>query len=230
MINYSIVMRSINSNLIEINQAKGRIKAAEKAGETPAQADLDLVKSEKQHAYAIAQYADVMNIEKFARHISSHGCVYSRADISAILYMAVDCMREMLLEGKKIRLGDLGDFSVSLASKGAESADKFSAQNITGVNVNWECGAEFKNLLADAEFNLVASRKAQDAVLKAIKAGETSVDLSTDGQQSTDNGQQTVTPNGGQQTGGNTQSGGNTNQGGGTDVNGGDNTTPPDFG
>ncbi|MCQ2238181.1 MAG: DNA-binding protein, partial [Bacteroidaceae bacterium] len=72
MINYSIVMRSINSNLIEINQAKGRIKAAEKAGETPAQADLDLVKTEKQNAYAIAQYADVMNIEKFARHISSH--------------------------------------------------------------------------------------------------------------------------------------------------------------
>ena len=225
MINYSIVMRSINSNLIEINQAKGRIKAAEKAGETPAQADLDLVKTEKQNAYAIAQYADVMNIEKFARHISSHGCVYSRADISAILYMAVDCMREMLLEGKKIRLGDLGDFSVSLASKGAESADKFSAQNITAVNVNWECGAEFKNLLADAEFNLVASRKAQQAVISAIKDGKTSVDLSTDGQQSTDNGQQTVTPNGG-----NTQTGGNTNQGGDTDVNGGDNTTPPDFG
>ncbi|MCQ2238553.1 MAG: hypothetical protein MJZ73_04905, partial [Bacteroidaceae bacterium] len=232
MINYSIVMRSVNANLFEINQAKSRIKAAEKAGETPAQADLDLVKTEKQNAYAVAQYADVMNIEKFARHISSHGCVYSRADISAILYMAVDCMREMLLEGKKIRLGDLGDFSVSLASKGAESADKFSAQNITAVNVNWECGPEFKNLLADAEFNLVASRKAQQAVISAIKAGETSVDLSTDGQQTTDNGQQTESPNGGQQSTDNGQQtgGGNTNQGGGTDVNGGDNTTPPDFG
>ena len=45
-----------------------------------------------------------MIIEKFAKHITSHGSVYSRADISAILYIAVDCMREMLLEGKKIRL------------------------------------------------------------------------------------------------------------------------------
>ena len=50
----------------------------------------------------------------------------------AILYMTVDCMREQLLEGKKIRLGDLGDFSILLSSK----------------------GAEFKNLIADAEFNL----------------------------------------------------------------------------
>ena len=177
MINYSIVMRSVNANLFEINQAKSRIKAAQAAGQTPEQADLDLVATEKQNAYAIAQYADVMTIEKFAKHISTHGCVYSRADISAILYMAVDCMREQLLEGKKIRLGDLGDFSVSLSSKGAETADKFSAQNITGVNVVWDCGQEFKNLIADAEFNLVASRSAQAAVLKAIKAGETTVDL-----------------------------------------------------
>ena len=177
MINYSIVMRSVNANLFEINQAKSRIKAAQATGQTPEQADLDLVATERQNAYAIAQYADVMTIEKFAKHISTHGCVYSRADISAILYMAVDCMREQLLEGKKIRLGDLGDFSVSLTSKGAETAKAFTAQNITGVNVVWDCGQEFKNLLADAEFNLVASRSAQAAVPKAVKAGETVVDL-----------------------------------------------------
>ena len=206
-------MRGVNANLFEINQAKSRINKAKDNGVAPAQEDISLVATEKQNAYAIAQYTDVMTIEKFARHIATHGCVYSRADISAILYLAVDCMRELLLEGKKIRLGDLGDFSVSLTSKGAETADKFSAQNITGVNVNWECGSEFKNLIADAEFNLVASRKAQEAVLKAIKAGKTTVDISTVGQQTgpsgdnvpggttTDNGQQTT--DNGQQTGGN---------------------------
>ena len=86
-------MRSVNTNLFAINQAKARIKAAQTAGLTPEQSDLDLVATEKQKAYAIAQYTEVMNIEKFARHIATHGCVYSRADISAILYMAVDCMR-----------------------------------------------------------------------------------------------------------------------------------------
>ena len=172
-------MRGVNANLFEINQAKSRIKAAQAAGKTPNSADTALVASEVQNAFAVAQYTDVMTIEKFARHIASHGCVYSRADISAILYLAVDCMREQLLEGKKIRLGDLGDFSVSISSKGAETADKFSAQNITGVNVVWDCGQEFKSLIADAEFNLVASRSAQAAVLKAIKAGQTTVDLTS---------------------------------------------------
>ena len=177
MINYSIVMRPVNANLFQINAAKGRIKDAEKKGQTPAQADVDLVKTEVLNAFATAQYADVMTIEKFAKHIATHGCVYSRADISAILYLAVDCMREMLLEGKKVRLGDLGDFSVSLASNGAETAEKFSAQNITGVKVIWDAGAQFKDLILDAEFNLVASRKAQAAVVSAIKAGKTVVDL-----------------------------------------------------
>lgn len=179
MINYSIVMRSVNSNLLEINQARARVKAARMAGETPEQADLDLIATEERRAFAVAQYAEVMTIEKFAKHIATHGCVYSRADISAILYMAVDCMRELLLDGKKVRLGDLGDFSVSLSSRGAADAQSFTAQNITDVKVVWDAGGEFKTLLADAEFNLVASRAAQAKVIKAIKAGENSVDLST---------------------------------------------------
>ena len=205
MINYSIVMRSVNANLLEINQAKSRINQAKKDGKEPDKKDTDLVKTEKQNAFAISQYTDVMTIEKFAKHITSHGSVYSRADISAILYMAVDCMREMLLEGKKIRLGDLGDFSLLLSSKGAETADKFTAQNITQVKVQWEPGKEFKNLLDDAEFNLVASRSAQAAVLKAIKEGKTNVDLNLP-----------IDPDGGDDSNGGGSNGGGSNGGGST--------------
>ena len=219
MINYSIVMRSVNANLLEINQAKSRINQAKKDGKEPDKKDTDLVKTEKQNAFAISQYTDVMTIEKFAKHITSHGSVYSRADISAILYMAVDCMREMLLEGKKIRLGDLGDFSLLLGSKGAETADKFTAQNITNVKVQWEPGQQFKNLLDDAEFNLVASRSAQAAVIKAIREGKTNVDLNIP-----------ETPDGGGDgtTGGGTQGGGSGTtgtEGSGTQGAGGSGTT-----
>ena len=221
MINYSIVMRSVNANLLEINQAKSRINQAKKDGKELDKKDTDLVKTEKQNAFAISQYTDVMTIEKFAKHITSHGSVYSRADISAILYMAVDCMREMLLEGKKIRLGDLGDFSLLLSSKGAETADKFTAQNITNVKVQWEPGQQFKNLLDDAEFNLVASRSAQAAVIKAIKEGKTNVDLNVpinpDG-----GGDGAGTQGGGSNTGGSGTTG---TEGSGTQGAGGSGTT-----
>ena len=178
MINYSITARAVNSNLFEINQAKTRINQAKAEGKQPDAKDVALVETVVTNYFATAQYTEVMTIEKFARHIADHGTTYSRADIMAILYMAVDCMREQLLEGKKIRLGELGDFSVALSSKGAETAEKFSSQNIQRVTVCWEPGSEFRNLLADAEFNLVATRSAQAAVLKAIKEGKTNVDIS----------------------------------------------------
>lgn len=218
-------MRSVNSNLFEINAAKSRVKAAQAAGQTPADADLALIATEVQRAYATAQYSEVMTIEQFAKHIATHGCVYSRADIAAILYMAVDCMREQLLEGKKIRLGDLGDFSVAITCNGAESAEKFNAQSITGLNVVWDCGTQFKNLLQDASFNLVATRSAQAKVIKAIKSGESTVDL-------TPEPSPTPTPpaNGGN-TGGNssggTSSGGSTNNDQGGSTNSGSGTQNP---
>ena len=180
MINYSIVKRSVNANLIEINQAKSRINQAKKEGKTP-----------------------------------------QPADLAAILYLTVDCMREQLLEGKKIRLGDLGDFSVSLSSKGVEDPNAFNAQNITGVKVIWEPGAEFKSLRDDAEFNLVASRDAQAAVIKAIKQGKDNVDISKPASPSTGGS----TEGGGSQTGGGgSQTGGctdNTQGGGGSQTEGG---------
>lgn len=100
MVNYSIVMRS---NPMDADAAK--------------------------KAYASAQYSEVMDINRFAEHIASHGCVYKRADIVAILTMAVDCMREQLLGGQKIQLGDLGDFSISINSIGAESAADYNPAN-----------------------------------------------------------------------------------------------------
>ena len=96
-------MRSVNANLLAINQAKSRINQAKKEGKEPEKADLDLVKTEKQNAFAVSQYTDIVTIEKFAK--------------------------------------------------------------------------QFKTLRDDAEFNLVASRSAQAAVIKAIKEGKTSVDL-----------------------------------------------------
>lgn len=149
MINYSIVMRG--------NPVK---------------------KSEPKKAYASAQYSEVMDINRFAEHIASHGCVYKRSDIVAILTMSVDCMREQLLAGQKIQLGDLGSFYISINSTGAASAQDFNpAIHIRRLNVNWSCGQRFRELLEEAEFNLVATRSAARAVVKALKAGQTTVDL-----------------------------------------------------
>ena len=74
-------------------------------------------------------------------------------------------------------LDELGDFWVSLSSVGAESCEKFTSKNITGVNIIFTPGVDFENLIGRAEFNLVASRVAQAATVKAEKMGSDTVDL-----------------------------------------------------
>lgn len=91
--------------------------------------------------------------------------------------LAVDCLREQLLNGQQIQMGDLGVFSNSIRSLGAPSMAEFTVENITEVNVLWAPGVRFNNLRQDAEFQLVPTRKAAAEVVKALKAGKTTVDL-----------------------------------------------------
>ena len=128
--------------------------------------------------YACAQTNKVVSLEEFARHIATHGCVYKRADIAAVLAMAVDCLREMLLNGYKIELGDMGSFYVSFSSEGTVTAKDFNPiHHIKAVNVNCERGVEFLDLKESAEFRQVSIRAVQKKVMKALKSGETTVNL-----------------------------------------------------
>lgn len=127
-------------------------------------------------AYAKAQVNEVMSFRKFVQHIADHGG-YTRGKVKGVLSDMCTCLVEMLLEGKKIQLDELGDFWISLSSDGAESCEKFTADNIKAVNIVFTPGVDFENLLSRAEFETVASRSAQAATLKAEKTGKSTVDL-----------------------------------------------------
>ena len=128
-------------------------------------------------AYAKNQIREVWSLDKFCKHIASHNSGYSRGLVKAILTDMCDCMVEQLLNGNKVKLGSLGEFSLSINCEGATSLQDFTADNIKAVNINFKPGEDFENLVAQAEFSPVASRAAQTAVLKAEKKGEGSVDL-----------------------------------------------------
>ena len=51
------------------------------------------------------------------------------------------------------------------------------AIHVENLDVRWKPGTRFLSLLDEATFNLVPTRKAAKLVVKALKAGKTSVDL-----------------------------------------------------
>ena len=66
---------------------------------------------------------------------------------------------------------------LTCSSNAAETSEDFTSTNIRSLNVKFQASDEFEDILRKAVFNNVASRKGQEAVKAAEKAGETVVNL-----------------------------------------------------
>lgn len=111
--------------------------------------------------FAVAQSARVMDLNDLAEHMSSHDSKYNKGDVLAILTQLASCLREQLLLGNKVVLGDMGSFSVSLVSEGAPDVENFNTSQIKKVKVRWTPSSRLSDLIKDAQFQFVATRKAQ---------------------------------------------------------------------
>ena len=79
--------------------------------------------------YGRVTYKEMYDLPKLAAHMASHNTSFSRGQILAILTDIVKCMRELLIDSKKVRLDNLGIFHVSIRSNGAKTLEEFSAAN-----------------------------------------------------------------------------------------------------
>ena len=124
-------------------------------------------------AYGTAQMHEKLSLADFCEHIAEHNSPFSKGAIMGILTDAVSCLREQMLAGNRVSLGDLGTFSVELACEGARTTEEFTSANIKAVNVRWAPGESFKDLRKDATFQLVPTRAAQQDAIEVIKNEDT---------------------------------------------------------
>ena len=124
-------------------------------------------------AYGEAQTDEILSLDEFCKHIAEHHSPFSKGTIKGVLSDAVGCLREQLLAGNKVKLGDLGDFHVELATKGAKTTEEFNTSYIENINVRWTPGKDFKNLRSEADFQLVPNRKAQSEAIETVKNTDT---------------------------------------------------------
>ena len=119
--------------------------------------------------YPAAQYRQVLDLSAMASHMTAHSSKYDKGDIMAVVTQLASCIREQLLLGNKVTLGDLGSFSVSLDSKASPNAEEFSTSQIKRVLVRWSPSNTLSGLEKEASFEYVSTRKAQDEARKAEK-------------------------------------------------------------
>ena len=128
--------------------------------------------------YASAQCAQTLSLEELARHIQSHGCVYSVADFVAVTKMLAEATTRMLQEGCRVELDELGTFYPTLGCEGAESMDAFQPdKHIKEVRANWKPGKAFRNLRDGIEFEENMNRRTERKLLAAERKGENKIEL-----------------------------------------------------
>ena len=120
----------------------------------------------KYFAYPVIQ--ETVTLDGLAGHMASHNTPYSKGAIKGMLTDMVSCIKELLLEGKNVKIADLAIFSLGIknARGGAESPDDFTvAKNIKGVKFRARATGE----LVAKTLNLDATLKKASAVTKTTK-------------------------------------------------------------
>ena len=144
---------------------------------------------------------ETINLDALAEHMSNHNSPYSKGVIKGLLTDMISCIKELLLEGKNVKIDDLAIFSLGIKNKAmADTEEDFTiSKNIEGVK-----------LKARATGDLMSKSLNLDATLN--KATFINGKLTTD-----------PSTNSGTGTGGNSGSGSST----GSDTGGGGSTSDP---
>ena len=146
---------------------------------------------------------ETYDLDGLAEHMSNHNTPYSKGVIKGLLTDMVFCIKELLLEGKNVKIDDLAIFSLGIKNKlTADSEDEFAvSKNIEGVK-----------LRARATGELMTKSLKLDATLKRTKY--INGKLATEGE---DGGNDpSPSPNPSQGEGSNTGNGGGSDGGGNT--------------
>ena len=118
--------------------------------------------------FARAVSDETFDLAKLAEHMSKHNSPYSSGVIKGVLTDMVDCIKELLLDGKCVKIDDLAIFGVGIRSKAADTLEDFSLEkNITGMRLK----ARATGNLSTTNLKLDSQLKQQTEYQKPTTAG-----------------------------------------------------------
>ena len=87
-------------------------------------------KNEKAYGkwYGRVIHLERIDLDGLCDHIQGHGSIFTADVVQGTVKKFVQCIIELLLEGKKVRLNGLGTFYLSIDSMGADTSEDYNAQ------------------------------------------------------------------------------------------------------
>lgn len=106
---------------------------------------------DQKKTYAVAKNSGYCDLVKLCNLISARSSV-SSADVKAVLDSMNWAMGMELKSGNIVQVGELGNFRLSLRSKGVADAADFDASLITGARIIFTPGASLRNTRSTVTF------------------------------------------------------------------------------
>jgi predicted histone-like DNA-binding protein len=80
---------------------------------------------------------ETIDLDALAEHMSTHNSPYSKGVIKGLLTDMIGCIKELLLEGKNVKIDDLAIFSLGIKNKemAIREEDFTVSKNISGVKL-----------------------------------------------------------------------------------------------
>lgn len=104
--------------------------------------------------YAKNVVEETIDLDGLSEHMSHHNSPYSKGVIKGLLTDMIQCIKELLLQGKNVKIDDLAIFSLGIKNKlaAATEEDFTVSKNIEGVKLKARATGELmsKSLNLDA--------------------------------------------------------------------------------
>ena len=83
-----------------------------------------------------AKHDETIELAGLAKHMSDHNSPYSEGLVYGVLTDMTKCIEELLLQGYKVKIGNLAIFSIGIQSKGVDDPNNATPQNIRAFKFN----------------------------------------------------------------------------------------------
>ena len=102
--------------------------------------------------YASAKADGEINFKAIAKEIAQGSTTVSDTDVLAVLNDLTKVLVRHLSEGEIVKLGDFGNFQITLTSNGAETAEKFNTSLIKGNKIQFRPGTDLREMLQTVKY------------------------------------------------------------------------------
>ena len=102
--------------------------------------------------YASAKADGEINLKAIAREIAGGSTTVSDTDVLAVINDLIKATIRHLTAGEIVKLGDFGNFQITISSEGAETAEKVNTANIKNQKITFRPGADLKDMLKTVKF------------------------------------------------------------------------------